>query len=184
MSVELKGHILNQRQLDAIVPVMNLLMQGKVKQKGFEDACVKALEAAGGPVGYDTSMPGSDKTVAERAQAWILNGRVGMSAKAIYCHMTGNADKDRWNHPHDPDDLNRCLLLLDLIPEWKERMPEMKSRSPAWAGLAANWAEISQTFVDEAGMDWCKAKSAPKTYALMEQAIGNYEEPSVLRIRL
>ena len=38
MSVELKGHILNQRQLDAIVPVMNLLMQGKVKQKGFEDA--------------------------------------------------------------------------------------------------------------------------------------------------
>ena len=171
MSVELKGHILNQRQLDAIVPVMNLLMQGKVKQKGFEDACVKALEAAGCPVGYDTSMPGSDKTVAERAQAWILNGRVGMSAKAIYCHMTGNADKDRWNHPHDPDDLNRCLLLLDLIPEWKERMPEMKSRSPAWAGLAANWAEISQTFVDEAGMDWCKAKSAPKTYALMELSL-------------
>jgi len=50
--------------------------------------------------------------------------------------------------------------------------------------LGSQLGRDSQTFVDEAGMDWCKAKSAPKTYALMEQAIGNYEEPSVLRIRL
>ncbi len=47
MSINLKGHILNQRQLDAIVPVMNDLMHGKVSKKKFEQACVAALEAAG-----------------------------------------------------------------------------------------------------------------------------------------
>ena len=47
MSINLKGHILNQRQLDAIVPVMNDLMHGKVSKKKFEQACVDALEAAG-----------------------------------------------------------------------------------------------------------------------------------------
>jgi hypothetical protein len=180
----MQGNILNQRQLDAIVPVMNQLMQGKVSQKGFEAACVKALDAAGCSLGYDTGLPGSESSIADRAQAWLLNGRVGMSAKAIYCHMTGNTDKDRWNHPHDPDDLNRCLILLDLIPEWRPRMLEMKDRSPAWAGLAEKWDEISATFIDEAGLDWCKAQSAPRTYDLMKAAIGNYEEPGVFRVRL
>jgi hypothetical protein len=183
MSINLKGHILNQRQLDAIVPVMNDLMQGKVSQKKFESACIKALEQAGCPVGYDTAIPGAESTVAERAQGWILNGQVGMSAKAIYCQMTGNTDKDRWNYPHDPDDLNRCLLLLDLIPEWKPRMIEMAQRGPAWKGLAENWESISATFIDEVGLDWCKARSAPKTYDLMQAAIDGHEEPGVFRVR-
>ena len=183
MSIVLKGHTLNQRQLDAIVPLMNELMHGKVSKKNFESACIIALEVAGCGLGYDTAIPGAESTVAERAQAWILNGRVGMSAKAIYCHMTGNADKDRWNYPHDPDDLNRCLLLLDLIPEWKPRMIEMAQRGPAWKGLAENWQNIATIFVDEVGLDWCKASSAPKTYDLMKEAIGANEEPGVFRVR-
>lgn len=184
MSIILQGHVLNQRQLDAIVPVMNDLMHGKVTQKKFEAACVKALEGAGCPIGYDTTMPGAEKTVSERAQAWLLNGRVGMSARAIYCHMTESQDKERWNHPHDPDDLNRCLLLLDLIPEWRPRMGEMAAHGKAWAGLSGIWDEIASTFLDEAGLDWGKAKSAPKTYALMKKAIGGYQEPGVFQIQL
>lgn len=178
MSIILKGHNLNQRQLDAIVPVMNQLMQGKVKQKGFEDACVKALEAAGCPVGYDTTMPGADKTVEERAAKWLRDGQVGMSSRAIYCHMTGGEEK-RWSYPSDPDDLNRCLLLLDLIPEWKERMGEMATRGGAWTGLAVRWEELTTTFLDEVGLGWSKANSAPKTFALMKQVIG--EQPNTVR---
>lgn len=181
MSIHLKGYSLNQRQLDAIVPVMNQLMQGKVKQKGFEDACVQALNAAGCPVGYDTTMPGAEASVTERAAKWLLDGQVGMSSRAIYCHMTGNDDK-RWSYPSDPDDLNRCLLLLDLIPEWKGRMGEMAARGSAWAGLAVRWEELTATFLDEVGLGWSKAKSAPKTYALMKQLIG--DEPAFRRFSL
>lgn len=181
MSIHLKGHDLNQRQLDAILPVMNDLMQGKVSQKKFEAACEKAMEAAGCPLGYDTTMPGAEATVTERAAKWLLDGQVGMSSRAIYCHMTGNEDK-RWSYPSDPDDLNRCLLLLDLIPEWKERMGEMAARGTAWAGLAVRWEELSATFLDEVGLGWSKAKSAPKTFALMKQLIG--EEPAFRRFSL
>ncbi len=177
MSMNLQGHTLNQRQLDAIVPVMNQLMQGKVSQKKFESACVKALEEAGCGLGYDTAIPGAEATVAQRAQAWILNGDVGMSSKAIYCHMTGNTDKDRWNHPHDPGDLNRCLLLLNLIPEWIPRMSEMATRGKAWAALAENWELISSTFLDEVGLNWCKARSAPKTYSMMRAVIDGTSQP-------
>lgn len=174
MSINLKGHILNQRQLDAIVPVMNDLMKGKVSQKKFEQACVDALEQAGCPLGYDTTMPGAEKTVEERAVAWIRDGRVGMSSRAIHDHMLGLKAKEGYSYPHDPDDLNRCLLLLDLIPEWKSRMHEMAQRGKQWAGLAARWDEITQCFLDEVGLDWSKGRNlrASKTYALMKQAMG------------
>ena len=172
MSIVMQGHTLNQRQLDAIVPVMNDLMRGKVSQKKFEQVCVKALEEAGCPLGYDTSMPGADASIEQRAVAWIRDGEVGMSSRAIHDHMLGLEAREGYSHPHDLDDLNRCMLLLDLIPEWVPRMPEMAQRSSAWAGLVARWDEISQSFLDEVGLNWCKNRPGPMTYDLMKQALG------------
>lgn len=48
-------------------------------------------------------------------------------------------------YPHDPDDLNRCLLLLNLIPEWAPRIREMAQHSQEWAALVSSW-ESSPTF--------------------------------------
>jgi hypothetical protein len=172
MNIILKGHTLNQRQLDAITPVMNMLLQGKVKQKAFDAKCVEALEAAGCPPGYDTTMPGADKSITERAQAWIVNGRVGMSSRSIYCHMMGVENKRGWDYPSDPDDLNRCLLLLDLIPEWQPRMHEMAAHGKEWKGLSENWDKIAFTFIDEVGLNWSHGDKAGRTYAMMKEAMG------------
>ena len=173
MSINLQGHILNQRQLDAIVPVMNQLMQGKVSQKKFEAKCVEALEAAGCPLGYDVSMPGADEPVEVRARRWIVDGRVGSSSKAIWSHMMGVPGQDM-SYPSDPDDLNRCLLLLQLIPEWQPRMAEMVVHGKAWAGLAGKWKELTTLFLDEVGLNWSKGTKlrATKTYELMKQLQG------------
>lgn len=184
MNINLKGHTLNQRQLDAIVPVMNDLMRGRVSEKKFEEASISALEAAGCGLGYDTGIPGADASVMARAEGWLLNGRVGMSSRSIYAHMTGREPKDRWAYPSDPDDLNRCLLLLDLMPEWEPRMQEMAAHGKAWAGLAEQWGLIAETFIAEVGLDWCNGKSAPKTYALMKAAIGAHREPGVFHVSL
>lgn len=153
---------------------MNDLMQGRVSQKKFEQACVDALEKAGCPLGYDTTMPGADKTVEERAVAWIRDGRVGASSRAIHDHMLELKPKWGFSYPSDPADLNRCLLLLDLIPEWKPRMGEMAQHGAQWAGLVARWDEIVQCFLDEVGLDWSKGHDirATKTYAMMKQALG------------
>lgn len=172
MGLVIQNYVLNKRQFDAIVPVMNDLMQGRVKQKGFEAACIKALEAAGCALGYDTTMPGADKSIAERGEAWLLDGDVGMSSRAIYCHMTGAPDKEGYCYPRDPGDLNRCLLLLELIPEWQPRMSEMAAHGKQWAGLANNWSELTGCFINEVGLDWCNGKRAPDTYALMKQVMG------------
>lgn len=172
MSLAIQGHVLNQRQCDAIVPVMNELLQGKVTQKGFEKACITALEAAGCALGYDTSMPGADKSIIERGEAWLLDGQVGMSSKSIYCHMTGREPEDGYSYPCDPDDLNRCLLLLELIPEWRSRMPEMAAHGKKWAGLVSDWPTLAGCFIREVGLNWCNGKRATETYALMKKVMG------------
>lgn len=173
MSIVLQGCKLNQRQLDAITPTMNDLIQGRVSQMAFEQACAEALEKADCPLGYDTTMPGADKTVEQRAAAWMRDGEVGMSSRAIHDHMLGLTPKcGYFDYPLDPDDLNRCLLLLELIPEWKPRIGEMTEHGVMWAGLAARWDEIVQCCLEEVGLNWCKGNRAPKTYLLMKQAMG------------
>ena len=173
MSINLKGHVLNQRQLDAIVPVMNDYMHGVIKgKKKLEAACVDALEDAGCPLGYDTGIDPA-QSLEQRAQNWIINGQVGMSSKAIWSQMMGVDDKeDGFSWPSDPDDLNRCLLLLDLIPEWKPRMGEMARHGKVWAALAKSWDEITTCFIAEVGLNWRNGRSAPKTYELMKKAQG------------
>ncbi|MDC6536570.1 hypothetical protein LN429_15805 [Pseudomonas syringae] len=170
MGISIGGVILNQRQLDAITPVMNDLLQGKVKQVNLDAACRAAMADAGCPVGYDQGL---DKTLSldDRARRWIVDGRVGMSSKAIWAHMTGTPS-ECMSAPSDPDDLNRCLLLLDLIPEWTARMGEMATHGNEWQALSPIWTDLASTFIAEAGLDWCKGKSAPKTYQMMKSAIG------------
>src|SRR5690606_5657415 len=85
---------------------------------------------------------------------WFVNGRVGISSRAMAAAAIGikNA-RDTWdNHPHDPDDLNRCLLLLVSVPEIREAFDKVAAISPVWAALIERWSEIEQCFLDEAGL--------------------------------
>ncbi|WAT32249.1 hypothetical protein [Pseudomonas sp. GXZC] len=169
MGISVGGVVLNQRQLDAITPVMNDLLQGKVKQSKFEAACITAMKDAGCPVGYDQGLDKS-LSIDDRARRWIVDGQVGMSSKAIWAHMTGTPS-ECMSAPSDPDDLNRCLLLLDLVPEWTERMGEMATHGKKWEALAPIWADLTNTFLAEVGLDWCKGNSAPETYQMMRSAL-------------
>lgn len=119
-----------------------------------------------GTNGEDISM----LTEMHRANLWIARGSVGLSSKRIWTHMTGTITSGNTSdYPYDPDDLNRCLLLLEAVPEWKARMGEMAAHGAVWAALAARWDEITQSFLDEVGLNWSKADTAKKTYDLMQQ---------------
>lgn len=109
---------------------------------------------------------------------WIATGRVGSSSKAMAMTACGlPSDKD---YPGDPDDLNRCLLMLQAVPEVRDHFDKIAALSPMWHRLIGRWAEIEASFLEEAGLNWSKANSAPKTYKLMQDAIG--EDPSVVRL--
>lgn len=108
---------------------------------------------------------------------WLATGRVGASSKAMA--MATLSLPNDGSYPLDPDDLNRCLLMLEAVPEVREHFFTIANIGVCWARLIARWPEIETCFLEEAGLNWCKARSAPKTYELMKEVIG--EEPGVIR---
>lgn len=62
--------------------------------------------------------------IEKRALFWSLSGDTGISSEALCAHMTGNEVR-RTFAPADASDRGRCIRLLELIPEWIERLPEM-----------------------------------------------------------
>lgn len=101
---------------------------------------------------------------------WLTSGERGISSRTIVCHIWGlPADSFGDSHPHDPDDLKRCLKLLAASPETKARFSEMQTLSPEWAALVRLWDALETLFISEAGdIEWSSRKPAFKTYAAMK----------------
>ena len=102
----------------------------------------------------------------EKILNWLVNGEVGESSKAMACAAIDLPSSGRY--PHDPDDLNRCLLLLEQVPEMRGHMGKVAAMNKTWANLVERWDEIEQTFIQEVGLNWSHGRSAPKTYELMK----------------
>lgn len=75
---------------------------------------------------------------------------MGLSASAI---VHGGK-----NHPWDPGDLGRCLLVSPMPPF------HMRTRSPEWALFVDHWTELAALLAEER-----PTGKAPKTYELMKE---------------
>jgi hypothetical protein len=107
------------------------------------------------------------------ATSWLITGRRGGSSDTMFSRLTG-VDVLRGhsgNHPIDPDDLDRCLSLLYVVPELRPLLRNMSDVSPQWAALVDRWDEVESSHLNEAGLGWTKARSAPRTYALMQDIL-------------
>lgn len=97
---------------------------------------------------------------------WLRIGERGTSSNAMCKRFFGVPSDAKADTPRDPDDLRRCLLFLDAAKA-HDRVSMMADVSPEWGRLAEAWDQIVATFRDEMQA----GKSAPKTYALMQESI-------------
>lgn len=51
-----RGHVLNQTQVNALIPVLNKRMRSRMSLAKFEEECDKALEEAGCPLTLDQKL--------------------------------------------------------------------------------------------------------------------------------
>lgn len=107
--------------------------------------------------------------------SWFSRGKTGASSECMAFVAAGIGIK-RINYPHDPSDFNRCLLLIDWVPEVKDHFDEIAVLCPSWKALIERWDEINRTFIQEAGFDWKKSNTAPNTYALMREILDGVKE--------
>jgi len=103
---------------------------------------------------------------------WFATGQRGLSSEAMASCAIDAPVRD-WpsNHPHDPADFNRCLLLVAQVPHVREAFPAIAKLSPQWRTIIEHWDELEAMFVGEAGLNWEKAGQAPNTFARMRDLL-------------
>lgn len=115
------------------------------------------------PPVVDQSLPAVDK-----AKWWKtgMNGERGASSEFMWTVLFYYERKIiKGPHPSDPDDFRRCYLLLQTVPEWKEKLHLMKGVSEVWSKLVDHWdtltAMLEKEMVTET--NW------PEMYDLMKK---------------
>jgi len=106
----------------------------------------------------------------DKILGWFANGSVGASSKTM-ATCIADLEVKSVSYPWDPDDLNRCLLFLVWVPEARQHLNKVALLSDVWKRLIDNWEELEAMFLEEVGLNWCKAHSASKTYKFMSSII-------------
>lgn len=109
--------------------------------------------------------------LSEQASDWLLRGERGSSSETMFAVLTNSSKEHKRAHPHDPDDLRRCRLLLEQVPELASRIGAMATVSKEWAALIAQWDEICNVMDSEAPEWRIRKGRAAKTYALMKECM-------------
>lgn len=122
-------------------------------------------------------------TIEERVISWLLSGDTGNSAKTIvkYFLQACNDIYFRSNSmfpykiskittpavpicPSDFDDFERCYKLLEIIPEWKEKIHNIAKLSPQWETLIDNWDAIEKRYLEREKYGWLDNYSFYRKY--------------------
>jgi len=74
---------------------------------------------------------------------WIAEFGKGLSARAIAAHL-GGVWEQTGNYPSDADDFRRCERLLDMVPEFRDRLGEMAEVNAYWRALVPLWTSLSK----------------------------------------
>ncbi len=107
----------------------------------------------------------------EHVARWFAHGEVGASSKTMALYLAFSERYKRAMAPADPADFDRCLRLLAAAPGLRKQLPRMAEVSDEWAALVARWDDIERSHLNEVGLGWTKARSAPRTYKLMRDIL-------------
>ena len=103
---------------------------------------------------------------------WLAKGATGSSSK--YMAFTALGIKTKYiSYPFDPADLNRCIILTKKVPEILGSLDLVAKSCPQWGQIIHNWDFLVTLLHQEAGENWEKQKSAPKTYKEMKRLFDN-----------
>jgi len=122
--------------------------------------------------------------VSNEAIEWLAVGNVGRSSKALFFHLTGapkrgGIEVDETATPSDPEDLIRCLRMLEAVPEAKTNLSRMSEMPGLWSKFHEHWEELV-SLLEADCPQWMTEKrfKTPLTYERMSQITRPTNKPA------
>lgn len=141
----MKGYNINQMSLvGAIMKELARQVPGIPAEPRFVNAAIKAANG----ICDELARPVVKSFKGMGLEAWLNSDDTGSSSLYMAWCLSGGQfgywqgrgqPLPAW--PHDPDDLGRCIRLIDAVPEFGGKIPEMSHRGPEWLAVTTNWAE-------------------------------------------
>lgn len=172
------GHRIPQMELTtAILQLLERKYRVKSVSARHMDAVIKAADAICDEFNREDRHAPKNGGLA----LWIASDHVGMSSLFMARTLApiaglGKCPPHRYadegpRYPYDPDDLWRCVGLLEAVPELRPHVPEMAKTHPVWAAYVKHWDEMMTLCAEEV-----PSKEAPKLYALMQRLQKEYSQ--------
>jgi len=100
---------------------------------------------------WEEPKPNPSQSELERRMWWLEHGERGISSDTMFTVLSGGPLhlREHVGHPHDPADFRRCHLLLEAVPEWREKLIEMKPISPVWVSLVDDWDKLTEMLLEQ-----------------------------------
>lgn len=89
--------------------------------------------------------------IEKQAYNWLEKGKTGLSSLVLCQTLLPNIQHDKLekldnsyssSYPHDTSDFNRCLGLLEAVPELRKDLEKLKVINKQWDNLVQKWSEI------------------------------------------
>lgn len=87
--------------------------------------------------------------VPEVLLSWRLGDDTGTSSLLIWHTLTGIKDPSRYTSedtPCDVSDFGRCYRLLQLMPEWEDKLELVAEKYPNWRKLVTHWKDVKNAY--------------------------------------
>lgn len=115
-------------------------------------------------------------SLSQNAEPWLKNGQRCRATDTIFTLCTGvDVLSGEPDVPRTLEDLRRCRLLLDAVPELRSCLPRV-AQLVAWVEVISFWDDLClmQDFEDP---DWrIKTSRATETKAMLNRLIGVADE--------
>ena len=137
-----KGYNLNQITL--VTDIMAALSR-QVPGLPAEPRLMNCVISAANSICEEFAKPIVKASAGMGLTDWLGSDDVGMSSKFMASVLTGQF-KAEFAIPYDPDDLGRCIRMIQAIPELKDQIHLMCSHGTMWTAVANNWERWSDMY--------------------------------------
>lgn len=122
------------KELNRQIPGLPADGRMNVVIKAANDICdeySRELVSASAGMGLEAWLNSDDTGSSSLYMAWCLS-------HSQFGYWQGRKQPEA-AYPHDPDDLGRCIRLIEAVPEFGGKIPEMSHRGHQWLAVTTNW---------------------------------------------